>query len=549
MIVLGVSGGLSHDPAAAIVVDGKLVASAEEERFLRKKQAEGEMPINALAYCLNEARVRLEGVDLIATGWDAGLAPESDYIAGYNAAFAGHEFFEGQELPPIQPVAHHVAHAYAACVGSGFDQAAVVVVDGQGEQASTTLYQFNGGELRELGRMGIEDSLGHMYEAVTRFIGFRFGSEGKTMGLAAYGNPTMKFPITKTADGYSVDLPRPTGVYDRRSSDVVHGWMDWLGKELSCTPGRELVFDHPRARAKIRGPEIMRYAYIAASAQSELQAALRHVAELAMNRAGSANLVIGGGCGLNCSANGKLSRLPCVSDFYAFPASGDGGTAAGAALWAAKSAGETVRGPIGHAYFGPGYSAEEIKDALDTAGLRASRTPRIAQRTAEAIGLGKVIGWFQGRAELGPRALGHRSIVADPTRKEMLETVNRIKGREMWRPLAPSMTAETASYLLAGRGSPFMLTAATIPVELRDKVPAVSHVDGTTRAQVVVPETDPRYLELLKHLEAASGVGVVMNTSFNDESEPVVLTPRDAIRTFFSTGLDYLAIGDWWLEK
>jgi carbamoyltransferase len=549
MIVLGVSGGLSHDPAAAIVVDGKLVASAEEERFLRKKQAEGEYPINAMAYCLSDARVKLEDVDLIATGWDAGLAPESGYIAGYNAALAGHEFFEGQKLPSIQPVAHHVAHAYAACIGSGFDEASVLVVDGQGEVAATTLYHFTHGELRELGRVGIEDSLGHMYEAVTRFLGFRFGSEGKTMGLAAYGTPTVKFPLTMTADGYEVGLPRPIGAYDRRSSDVVHGWMDWLAHELPTTPAREFVFDHPHARAKIRSPQIMQYADIAASAQSELQATLTHLAELTVNRTGSPNLVVGGGCGLNCSANGRLSLLPCVSDFYAFPASGDGGTAAGAALWAARSAGETVQGPIGHAYFGPGYSSEEIKRAIDTAGVRASHAPHIAERTAEAIGSGKVIGWFQGRAELGPRALGHRSIVADPTRKEMLETVNRIKGREMWRPLAPSMTADTASYLLEGKGSPFMLTAATIPVELRDTVPAVSHVDGTTRAQIVAPETHPRYVELIKHLEAASGIGVVLNTSFNDESEPIVLTPRDAIRTFYSSGLDCLAIGDWWLEK
>ncbi len=549
MIVLGVSGGLSHDPAAAIVVDGKLVASAEEERFLRKKQAEGEMPINAIAYCLSEAKVRLGDVDLIATGWDGELAPESDYIAGYTAQLMGHEFFEGQKLPPLQPVAHHVAHAYAACIGSGFDEAAVLVVDGQGEQASTTLYHLTDGELRELGRMGIEDSLGHMYEAVTRFIGFRFGSEGKTMGLAAYGRPTVQFPLTMTAEGYEVGLPRPTGPYDRRSSDVVHGWMDWLGNELSVTPERELVFDHPRARARIRGPEIMQYADIAASAQSELQATLRHLAELAVRRTGSGNLVIGGGCGLNCSANGQLSRLPCVSDFYAFPASGDGGTAAGAALWAAKSAGESVRGPIGHAYFGPGFSSEEIKLAIDTAGLSARHVPAIAERTAEAIGSGKVVGWFQGRAELGPRALGHRSIVADPTRKEMLERVNRIKGREMWRPLAPSMTAETAAYLLEGPGSPFMLTAATLSEEQRDRLPAVNHVDGTTRAQIVVPETHPRYVELIHHMEAANGVGVVLNTSFNDDSEPVVLTPRDAIRTFYSTGLDGLAIGDWWLEK
>lgn len=549
MIVLGVSGGLSHDPAAAIVIDGKLVASAEEERFLRKKQAEGEFPINAVAYCLGEAGVRLADVDLIATGWDAGLAPESDYIAGYTAMLLGHEFFEGQTLPPLQPVAHHVAHAYAACVGSGFDEAAVLVVDGQGEQVSTSLYHLRDGELSELGRMKIEDSLGHMYEAVTRFIGFRFGSEGKTMGLAAYGTPTVKFPLTMTADGYEVDLPKPTGPYDRRSSDVVHGWMDWLGNELSLKPERELGYDHRKARARILAPDIMQYADVAASAQAEIEVTLRHLVELAVRRTGSANLVVGGGCGLNCSANGQLAVLPCVEDFYAFPASGDGGTAAGAALWAARSAGDTVRGPIGHAYFGPGYSSEDVKRALDTAGLRADHVPDIAGRAAEAIRAGKVIGWFQGRAELGPRALGHRSIVADPTKKEMLESVNQIKGREMWRPLAPSMTAETAAFLLEGKGSPFMLTSATIPVAQREKVPAVSHVDGTTRAQIVAPETSPRYVELINNLEAASGIGVVLNTSFNDESEPIVLTPRDAIRTFYSTGLDCLAIGDWWLEK
>lgn len=549
MIVLGVSGGLSHDPAAAIVVDGTLIASAEEERFIRKKQAEGEIPVNALVYCLNQAGVRLEDVDLIATGWDAGLAPESDYIAGYTAALMGHEFFEDHKLPAIRPVAHHVAHAYAACVGSGFDEASVVVVDGQGEVASTTLYHLVDGDLRELDRVGIEDSLGHMYEAVTRFIGFRFGSEGKTMGLAAYGSPTMKFPLTMTDAGYETGLPRPTGPYDRRSSDVVHGWMDWLAKELSAKPVRELTFDHPRARAKIQNPDIMQYADIAASVQSDLQATLIHLAQLTVNRTGSTNLIVGGGCGLNCSANGTLSQLPFVSDFYAFPASGDGGTAAGAALWAAKSAGGTVQGPIGHAYFGPEYSSEQIKGALDTAGLRASHVTGMAERTAEAVRAGKVVGWFQGRAELGPRALGHRSIVADPTKKEMLETVNRIKGREMWRPLAPSMTADTASFLLQGKGSPFMLTAATIPPELREVVSAVSHVDGTTRAQIVSPETDARYVELIKHLEAANGIGVVLNTSFNDESEPIVLTPRDAIRTFYSTGLDCLALGDWWLEK
>ncbi|MBR7831770.1 hypothetical protein KDL01_00775 [Actinospica durhamensis] len=551
MLVLGVSGGLSHDPAAALVLDGVLVAAAEEERFIRQKHARFAPPVNAMLYCLAEAGVRIEDVDYIAAGWDPGLAPDSIHMREFLNSIVHHEYFRDCRLPEVVPVDHHVAHAYASWIGSGFADAAVLVADGRGETKSTSIYRARGDSLELTGSFGVRDSLGYFYGSVTRHLGFGRGSEGKAMGLAAYGRPLFDFPIRLDQDGYRIDLEVPEVPWDQYGKELTRAWADWLGREIGSGPGVRMGYSALRGRAgSSLGDEVLKYADVAASAQAALERTMAHLSRLALSRAGSRNLVLGGGVALNCSCNGKLAALPEVDQMYVFPGAGDSGSAVGAAFKVSMDAGSPRPGPVTHAYFGPSFSSEQIGQALSATGVTARRLADPAETAAELVLAGKTLGWFQGAAEFGPRALGHRSIIADPHDAAALERVNRIKGRELWRPLAPSALPETAARMLGtDKGSRFMLRAFEVREQMRDVVPAVVHVDATTRAQVVDAATNPEYAALLAHVGEATGDAVVLNTSFNDESEPIVQTPRDALRTFHSTGLDALVMGDWVVLK
>ncbi|MFI6816161.1 carbamoyltransferase [Nonomuraea sp. NPDC050328] len=548
MIVLGVSGGLSHDPAAAIVVDGRLIAAAEEERFIRKKRARFELPIHAIHYCLAAAGIGLRDVDMLAAGWNPELAPDAEQPRDYLQAIVDHDLLRG-ELPPVTPVDHHLAHAYASWAGSGFIDGAVIVADGRGEAAATSIYIAKDRSLERKAVFGIRDSLGYLYGATTRYLGFGDGAEGKVMGLASYGKPIRDFPITLDPSGYSVDLSVPDAPWDEYGRALQKSWATWLAGAFGPRPVLKHAYDVRAGRIRASHDDVLAYADVAASAQSALESVMTHLAKTALSWTPAKNLILGGGVALNCSSNGKLVNLAGLDRMYIFPAAGDAGTAVGAALWMAEQMGDRVEGEIEHAFFGPSFDDGEIRQTLTELGVSA-RQVDAAGVAANLILDGKVLGWFQGRAEIGPRALGHRSILANPQLHSMLERVNRIKGRELWRPLAPSALPATAEKMLGtDKGSPFMLRAFPMVDDMRMTLPAVSHVDGTTRAQVVSSLHNEEYARLLGHLGDATGYGVVMNTSFNDETEPIVQTPRDALRTFYSTGLDALVIGNWLVEK
>lgn len=543
MIVLGISGGYGHDAAAALVRDGEIVAVVEEERLIRRKHAYGAVPVHSVRYCLDRAGISLRDVEVLALSWDP--ADQPGWPTRLHETLLAHPFFAGHRAPKVEVVGHAHAHAAAAFYCSGFPDAAILTVDGQGDGVSTCLGRGDGDEI-DLGQeFGIPDSLGFFYLALTNHLGFELGEEGKVMGLAAYGEPLPTAdPFEFSSDGYhAVGAPRTAGSRYAMYRDVVRHWRAWCEREFGpAIPVRYPVDPlNSRARAElILGPAQER---AAATGQAILQRALLHLVRLAVNRAGTRRLVFGGGVALNCSANGVIERSGLVDELYVFPASGDAGTSLGAALAVAAVSGERPTTPVESAAFGPDYPDDLLHELARSLRLPATETADVEADTAALLERGAVVGWMQGGMELGPRALGHRSILANPASLGMRVQVNAVKGREQWRPLAPSLLAQAAPGIVDARGrAPFMLTACPVKDEVRGRIPAVVHVDGTCRPQLV-RGGNPRFAGLLAALGERTGLPVVLNTSFNLAGEPLVCTPHDAIRTFFGSSLDALVLG------
>lgn len=550
VLVLGVSGGLGHDAAAAVVRDGTVVAAVEEERMVRRKHAYGLAPIYATMYCLREAGATMDEVDYLALSWSP-QRQDPQWPTMLHERLLSHPFFAGSRSPELCVVDHATAHAAAAFYCSGFPSATVLTADGQGDGVSTMIGLGNGSGLTVLETFGIPESLGFFYLALTNHLGFELGEEGKVMGLAAYGEPMAAEPLfTLDAAGYRAGLDLPDSDSDYAAfRAVVSAWRQRLEARLGPPNRPRYSLDPLSNRARTDLPLAHRDQTIAATGQAELERVLLHLVALAVGRTGVRRLALGGGVALNCTANGVLQRSGLVDELYVFPASGDAGTGLGAALAVAAGHGERPEHPIQDAGLGPSYSDETIADLLDRFGVTAERVEDPAAAAAELIGSGGVIGWFQARAEIGPRALGHRSILADPGRAEMHRRVNDIKGREQWRPLAPSIRAGAAGTYLEDPGpAPFMLTACQVRPDAREQIPAVVHVDGSCRPQLVGAD-NPRYARLLDRLDDQCGVPVVLNTSFNVAGEPIVCTPQDAIRAFYTSELDGLVIGSSVIRK
>lgn len=553
MIIVGISGALGHDSAACLIRDGTPVAMAEEERFVRIKRASKLPPVRAMLYCLAEAGIDFQEVDLIATAWDPSLDEGTPLLRDFLKDLKRHEVFRDRKFPPIVHVDHHLAHAAASYYPSGFDNAAILVTDGQGERVATTIAHGKGRTINAIRSYDVSQSIGYFYSAITHYIGLGTANAGKTMGLAPYGRPEYEFSkIRLTADGYQMDIKRPAdlppGLWH---AEIRSQWLDWLSETFG--PRNMLRFGLDPTRGRVTRDYTLEghFKDMAASAQNTLDRLLSHLAGIVVRQTGSRNLVLGGGVALNCTANGAIRQSGLVDDLYIFPAAHDAGGALGAALTVAAQHGEPPCPPINHAYWGPEFDEATIAAVLKQAELVATEHPDIGDKAAELLCHGATIGWFQGRMEVGPRALGHRSILADPTKLQSLNHVNRnVKGREHWRPLAPSMLDETAQRMLEGyRPSPFMLQAFQVRHEGREHVRAVTHVDGSTRPQTMTSAVSPQYQRLLESMKRYSGIGAVLNTSFNSSDEPIVCTPSDAIRTYFSTGLDALIMGHFLLQK
>jgi carbamoyltransferase len=573
-VYLGIFEG-HFDPAVAAVRDGEVLAYAEEERFTRQKHAQRIYPMEAVKFCLEQAGVGPEQVAAIGVNWNceaygngeiAGFfaAMERDWplddrtkawqrsmLANFNrpAMETRHgrpwqHAFGDIVLPPLHPMAHHYVHALHAYLQSPFDQALCLTVDGSGDQHCTVLWSCQGDRIEPIRELLMPHSLGWFYAAVTEYLGFEaYDGEYKVMGLAAYGkhDDDLHDKIRR------VLAPADDGIEYRLDPTFIHyGARTWSERFTDALPA---LFGRPRRLAQ--EPIEPWHHDLAFAAQQALEAAVERLVRWGLGAVGTGNLCIGGGVGLNVKMNTRLFELPSVERIFAQPLCADGGAAAGAALGACWEATGARPEPLRTLALGNEQSDEEIEAALKLCGLTYERPPDIAQATAEALAKGQVVGWFQGRMEAGPRALGQRSILADPRREDARDRVNEvIKYREFWRPFCPSMQAEAAErYLVDYDDGRFMIVAFKATEALKRDAPAVVHVDGTARVQLVQRDVLPLYHDLIRAFAELTGVPVLLNTSFNVKGEPIVSTINDAIRTFYSTGMDVLATGSFLIRK
>ncbi|MBI2523742.1 hypothetical protein HYW11_00795 [Candidatus Peregrinibacteria bacterium] len=540
MVILGLTHPYSWNTAAAILRDGKLIAFAEEERFTRVKHAPRQFPYRAMAYCLQEASVTLEEVDHIAVGmerpWSCilpNLWPPQPPRFVYGKILRNfQEIWRGDATFPFSIrdrrllfLNHHLCHIASSFYLSGFVRSNFISLDGAGGGESGMLGWGERTTLHIRHRVTNAGSFGALYERVTKILGFRPHShEGKTMGLAAYGTAHPD-----RIDFIDWDRPIPAINHARRNA--------FLARLTPRRADEALTQQHKD---------------LAATIQDALERALLQMATTLTKESGIRSLCLSGGVALNCAANGKILHSGIVDHVYVQPASSDAGVALGAAvLCHVQRTGERPSFVFHHAYYGPSFSDDEIEAVLREAKVPYKRCEDIVRSTAKLLAEGKIVGWFQGRMEVGPRALGGRSILADPAVAGMKDLVNaQVKHREMWRPFAPSMLeGDIGEYVEDPSLSPFMILAFHARADRSKDFAAAIHVDGTARVQGVSREAHPRFAELLDAFKNITHRGVLLNTSFNVAEEPLVCTPRDALRTFYCCGLDALAIGDFLLVK
>lgn len=592
MRVLGYNGGMDgypshfgtgHDAAAALVVDGRVVAACEEERFTREKHT-GKFPLQAMEHCLraggltsasdatlvcyylslsqmfqpemletNAARMRPGTRVAYRAGLE--IMRRWNRLAGYDEGRSLSVFKKYTAVVPepgaFRVVPHHLCHAASAFYPSPFEEALCLTIDGQGESDSAMLAVGQGRHIRVLRRIYAPNSLGYLYGCMTRYLGYGMGDDYRVMGLAPYGDPArfrgfFERVVQSDSDGaFAVDP----------------GWLSFLIlRDGICTDG---AF-YPRTMTAALGPPrlsdeplVQRHADIAAALQEALERVVLRMLKSARESTGQRNLCLAGGVALNCTLNGKIARSGLFDRVWVQPAAHDAGTALGAALhgYHAILGGERRPQPRAPVFLGPEFGNASLSKAILELGqhLRCHRPADLEARVARALADGKIVGWFQGRGEWGPRALGHRSILADPRPADMKDRVNSaVKMRESFRPFAPACLREHADawFDLSGIGeSPHMLFTVPVREARRHQIPAVTHVDGSARVQTVGREDDPRFHALLRAFHELTSVPVLLNTSFNVNGEPIVHSPEDAIRCFLGTNIDLLVIGDTAIEK
>src|SRR3954451_21927439 len=539
-VVLGINA-VFHDPAAALLVDGETVAAAEEERFSRRKHGKPpvafstwELPERAIAFCLSEAGLEPADLDAVAYSYDPALAPQpgADITAG---DWEGLRTLYARRAPlflrsalggwhgDFRWVAHHVAHAASSTFASGFDPCSVLVLDGRGEVASHLAGRFAGGSLEVLATQALPHSLGLLYEELTAHLGFRRSSdEYKVMAMASYGRPAH------------LDAFRGLVRDDGEGGFVVEP-VDLADFAPALAPGGEFTSDH---------------ADLACTVQRRLEEVLLDLARWLHARTGDRDLVMAGGVALNCVANSRIWREGPFERVWVQPAAGDAGTALGAAMHVAHALGDEVA-PMGTAALGRGWDGDALAARLRTAGVAFEEPEDVADAVAEALAANQVVAWFQGRSEYGPRALGHRALVADPRHPANLEELNDIKGREPFRPVAPMVLADGAREIFGGGPipSPYMLFTHGVRPGWAERIPAVVHVDGPARIQTVDRTQEPLVARMLEAFEARTGVPVVVNTSLNTAGRPMVDDPRDALECFGSSPVDALVIGSFIVRR
>ncbi|HEU4708924.1 MAG TPA: carbamoyltransferase [Methylophilaceae bacterium] len=571
MIILGLSGAVGHDASAAILVDGKIIAAAEEERFIRDKHAKNKFPYEAAKYCLKEAGVRPEQVDVVAFPYaEIPLSSQARWHyakrhwyapdRAIDAIFNGNRRFRRNRDKAMQlmadlgltkaryfPVEHHLSHASSAYHLSGFqEKTAIVGIDGKGEYATTFFGYGENGKIHKIKEFYDPDSLGGMYGAITEYLGFEMlDGEFKVMGMAPYGDP-HKYDLSKLIEFDGEDLRVNTHLVNvvglRRYKENGKGYyftpelVEWLGPKRQ---GDEI--DDP-------------YIHYAASVQQLLEdVALKmidhYVGDIIRE---TGRIAMAGGVALNVKLNQRIIAMPGVKELFVQPASGDAGTSLGAATFAAAELGEKVE-PMRHAYLGPSFTTAECMAACEghPAKPKFERIDNAAKKGAELLADGNPLAWFQGRMEFGPRALGCRSILGDPSHPGVADRINaQIKYRERWRPFCPSMLDRAAPDILqTNHPAPYMTFTFDVADHWKPRIPEVVHEDGTARAQVVTRETNPRYYALIEELEKLRGIPVVLNTSLNRRGEPMICSPTDALNMFYGCDLQYLIMEDVLVSK
>ncbi len=553
-----------RDAAAALVHDGRIVAAAEEERFVRIKHVSA-LPIQAIRYCLQEAGLRLSDIDAVAVPWKyweigtrarlaisamvrspqlfrekgrrsiARLRQEWWELACLRQKLSGQ--IDGTPCPPVAFLDHHMCHAASAFLVSPFERAAVLVVDGASESHSTMTALADRQRIQGIDRTRLPHSLGQFYAAMTAYLGFTPDcDEYIVMGLAAYGEPRYAESIRR-----HLLRPFPGGTFTLNTV-----WLDFHLARVGIFVPEMVALLGP---ARLPGEEVtQRHRDLAASVQLVLEEVLLDMARSLRAKTKVDRLCLAGGVAYNCVANGRVWREAGFGEIYIPPAAGDSGAAMGAALWHTFRRGAMIRRPVmTSAYWGPQFSEGDCLAALGQAGLQAERftDEALCDRAAQELANGKLVFWFQGRMEWGPRALGNRSLLADPRRADIRALINaKVKQRERFRPFAPSVLAEEADgYFDLPAPSPFML--ATVPVKpgAKDVIPAVVHVDGSARVQTVDRRANPLFHQLLQAFARRTGVPVLLNTSFNVQ-EPIVCSPEEAIRCFLRTEVDWLVLGN-----
>ncbi len=582
MNILGINA-YHGNASAAIVCDGKLIAAVEEERFNRVKYAAG-FPAAAIRYCLKEAGLTLAEIDHVAV-------PRNPY------ARMGTKLFYALRMPSFarerikvmskftgipealartfgadpakikaafHRVEHHQAHLASAYFVSPFERAALLSADGLGDFASSMWGVGQGNRMRIDGSIAFPHSLGLYYSAVTQYLGFlKFGDEYKVMGLAAYGEPlyreALRDVVRFSSNGGEFGFRLGLDYFTHHKTGPEMSWAESgetpvLGKMFSDSMPKKLG---GRARQP-DDPLEQRHRDLAASLQGRLEEVYLGMLKKLAIQTGAKAVCLAGGVAFNCVANGKIFDTTPFEKVYVHPAAGDAGLAVGAAyhVWH-QTLGKPRSFVMEHAYWGPEYTPTEVRTAMQASAVSGEgyaiqelADGELMRRTAAIVAEGKIVGWYQGRAEWGPRALGNRSIVADPRRPEMKEILNRrIKHREIFRPFAPSILAEkTGEWFEKSHPSPFMSLAYSVHSDKRDKIPAPTHVDGTGRLQTVTREANPRYHALISEFERQTGVPVVLNTSFND-NEPIVCRPEEALDCFVRTQMDALILGNFLITR
>jgi carbamoyltransferase len=568
MITLGLNAAF-HDSSACLLKDGAVIAAAEEERFTRIKHGKRplpftvwELPYHAVDFCLGAAGIELADVDHVAYSYDPApllknhsfplqlpLEPSTfttkqSWTSPWEPLALAYVVNAERQLVDGAPhhirkrfltakqnrhwqwhfVEHHLAHEASAFLAAPFEESAVMTLDGRGEMATTSYGHFTGDDYERIAQVQMPHSLGLLYEQVTDYLGFLHSSdEYKVMALASYGEPRF-------APQFRRLIHIDEGRYTIERADLV----ELFG------PARE------------RGGELRREHFdIARSLQLVLEESAVELARWLRKKTGADNLCMAGGVALNCVMNARIRDAGHFKKVWVQPAAGDAGTALGAGLWTDWQArGGSRSWHMDHAYFGPEYADEEIEAFLRRGKLAYRRMENVAEEVAAVLAQDKIVGWFQGRMEFGPRALGARSILASPLNADMQARLNEIKDREDFRPVAPVVLEEEAGRWFIGADvSPFMLFVHEVAPDKADRIPAVRHVDGTARIQTVNERQNARYYQLLKAFQRRTGVPVLVNTSFNTRSEPVVCTPRDAVECFWTSPIDALAIGSFLLQK